>query len=85
MCNRAAFESLQARQNVNAEMKIAKKTANKKNCRFSEESGGRKLSLALIKKGVNNLLFLTDKLLAVLEAIGFALDINDSAVVQDAV
>ena len=44
---------------------------------------GRKLSVTLLKKGIDNLLFLTHKFLAFLKAIRFALDVNDSAVMQD--
>ena len=47
--------------------------------------GGRKLGVTLVKKGVDKLLFLTHKLLTFLEAIRFALDVNDSAVMQNAV
>ena len=44
-----------------------------------------KLSVTLLKKGVDNLLFFTHKFLAFLKAIRFALDVNDSAVMQDTV
>ncbi len=39
----------------------------------------------MLKKGIDDLLFLAHKILALLEAVRLALDVNDSAVVQDAV
>ena len=47
--------------------------------------GGRKLGVTLLKKSVDNLLFLTHKFLTLLEAIRFALDVNDGAVMQNPV
>ena len=44
-----------------------------------------KLSVTLLKKRVNDLLFLAHKFFAFLEAVRFALDINDGAVMQDAI
>jgi hypothetical protein len=40
---------------------------------------------ALFKKGVNYVLLLLHKLLTLLEAIAIALDVDDGAMVQDAV
>ena len=46
---------------------------------------GTKLRVTLLKKGVDDLLFLAHKFLAFLEAIRFALDVNDSAVMQNTI
>ncbi len=39
----------------------------------------------MIKKGIDDLLLLTHKFLALFEPVGLALDVNDGAVVQDTV
>ncbi len=39
----------------------------------------------MLKKGIDDLLFLAHKFLALLEAVRLALDVNDGAVVQDTV
>ena len=44
-----------------------------------------KSAAALLKKSVHDLLFLTHKFLAFFQTVGLALDVNDSAVMQDAV
>jgi len=41
--------------------------------------------LALFEKGVYNMLFLAHKLLALFEAIALALDVDNGAMMQDAV
>ena len=57
----------------------------KKICNFMAVERGRKLSVTLLKKGVDNLLFLTHKLLTFLEAIRLAFDVNNGAVMQDTI
>ena len=39
----------------------------------------------MVKKSVDEMLFLAHKFLALLQAIGFTLDVDDGAVVQDAI
>ena len=47
--------------------------------------GVTKLNVTLLKKSVNDLLFLAHKFFAFLEAVRFALDVNDGAVMQNAI
>ena len=47
--------------------------------------GVTKLSVSLLKKSVHDLLFLTHKFLAFFQTVRLALDVNDSAVMQDTI
>ena len=47
--------------------------------------GVTKLSVSLLEKSVNDLLFLAHKFLAFFQPVGLTLDVNDSAVMQDTI
>ena len=57
----------------------------KKYCNLMATERGTKLRVTLLKKGVNDLLFLAYKFLAFLKTIRFALNVNDSAEMQDTI
>lgn len=57
----------------------------RKFCRIAAEKRCKKSGIALVKKSVDNLLLLAHEFLALLQTIGFALNIDDRTVMQDTV
>ena len=57
----------------------------KKFCNLMATERGTKLRVTLLKKGVDDLLFLAHKFLAFLKTIRLAFDVDDSAVMQDTI
>ena len=48
------------------------------------EEGCKGSGIAVIKKGIDNVLFLAHEFLAFFEAVGFTLDVDNGTVVKDA-
>ena len=65
-------------------IKKCKKTP-RKFCRISAEERCKGSGIALLKKGIDNLLFLSHEFFAFFEAVGFTFDVDNGTVVKDAV